>query len=210
MSRQQKRNTVLDDDTTMSSKQSLLRTALETHQKELITGIRVFLWKFGAVTQRNELEDKAEEILQETAIEALRCADNYDPARAVKPWLLGVALNRIRQMKRDCYRQSRVIVSIQEATQGIAANQHSPGLKRTEEELLDLLYHDDPNRKQTLAEILSVVDRADREILTLHYVECLTGEELASALGTNVGAAYVRLSRAKNRLRQQFRKGEAI
>jgi RNA polymerase sigma factor (sigma-70 family) len=207
LSRQRERTTTLGQ--TASGNQNILRTALETHQIELLTGIRVYLWKLGAVTQQSEIEDKAEEILQETAIEALRCADNYDPSRAVKPWLLGVALNRIRQMKRNSYRQSRVIVSIQEAAQAKAANQHSPASKMTEEELLDLLYYDDPNRKQTLAEILSVIDRDDREILTLHFVECLTGEELASALGTTVGAAYVRLSRAKNRLRQRYRKGES-
>jgi len=208
LSGQQERKTVFGNDAATSGNHGILRVAFEVHHKELMTGIRLYLWKLGAVTQRGELEEKAEEILQETAVEALRVANNYDPARATKSWLLGIALNRIRQMKRDHRRQSSVIVSIHEAAQARAANQRSPDATITEEELLALLYHDDPSRKHTLEEILSVVDRADREVLSLHFVECLTGEELASALGTSVGTAYVRLSRAKARLRQQFRKGE--
>lgn len=208
MSGQQERKTGFGDDAVTSGNQNILRTALEAHHKDLMTGIRVYLWKLGAVRQRSELEEKAEEILQQTALEALRAANNYDPACASKSWLLGIALNRIRQMKRDHRRHSRVIVSIHEAVQAKVASQRSSDATITEEELLALLYHDDPGRRQTLEEILSVVDQADRKVLSLHFVECLTGEELASALGTSVGAAYLRLSRAKIRLRQQFRKGE--
>lgn len=210
MSRQNEREAIFDHDAPASVNENTLRTALEVHQKDLMTGIRVYLWKFGAVTQRSELEDKAKEILQETAVEALGNADHYDPTRPVKLWLLGIAINRIRQMQRARYRQSRVVVSIHETTQAQAIYQHSPVSTVTEDDLFDLIHHDNASDKLSLTEMLSVVDQADREILSLRFIEDLTGEELAAALGTSVGAAYVRLSRAKNRLRQQFRKGETI
>jgi DNA-directed RNA polymerase specialized sigma24 family protein len=56
-------------------------------------------------------------------------------------------------------------------------------------------------------ELLSLVDESERKILTLVYIEGQEGADLAATLGIREGAAYMRVARAKEHLRQKYLAG---
>ncbi|WP_375165529.1 RNA polymerase sigma factor [Cellulomonas sp.] len=59
-------------------------------------------------------------------------------------------------------------------------------------------------RDETVRTVLAGLSPRDREVLLLHAWEGLTGEALATVLGTGRGGADAALSRARSRLRAAF------
>jgi len=56
-------------------------------------------------------------------------------------------------------------------------------------------------RARILDDVLRELPPRDRQLVRLTFVEGLSGEEVARALGTTVGAVYTRKNRIRKRLR---------
>ena len=81
---------------------ALVLQALEDEDtyNKLYRGVTLWVFRLKSAQTREEAHTQAEEVLQEAVTQALAKLDTYDPARPAVNWLLGFALNVIRQMQR--------------------------------------------------------------------------------------------------------------
>ncbi len=185
----------------------LLEEALVRGQRELLGGIAVQVRRFGLATKRETIAERASEVFQETVVAALDGADGYDPSRSAMLWLLGVAMIVIKRKIRERGRDSRIsLVADSKQVRQTAGDEKAK--RMSEAELFDMLSRppkgQSPKQSTTAEELLSLVEGDDREILRLHYLEGLDGEQLAAKYGVSKEAAYQRLSRARIRLRRAY------
>ena len=146
----------------------------------------------------------AKEILHETVETALKKADKFDPNRSPRFWLLGIATKKIQRWQRQQTQQNERITPVAELPQARRIRQQNLEAI-SEEEILGILYESSNSCDAEMLEyLLSLVNDSYREILKLAFVDGLDGESLAAALGTTVGAAYTKKSRAIAQLRQAY------
>jgi RNA polymerase sigma-70 factor, ECF subfamily len=126
--------------------------------------------------------EAAEDLTQETFVQAWRSLDTFDERAPLRPWLLQIARREFLQALRQ-RRPEDSIEALPELPEPRAA-------AFTEEvELRDLL------RKLPMEE---------REIVVLHYLEGYRCEEIAEMTGTPVGTVKYRLHEARARLRREL------
>jgi RNA polymerase sigma factor (sigma-70 family) len=169
----------------VQEKDVLLRQALEDEdsRQKLYRGVAIYAHRLLGPCEPEAAHARAEEIVQEAVVQALAKIDTYDSARPAVNWLLGFAINVIRQAQRD-----------QGHAAAIADNTPLDRL----EDLVDRFHG------QEAQELLSLVSAPDQEVLRLAIIEELSGRELAAELGISEGAARVRLYRAKQQLRRAY------
>lgn len=133
----------------------------------------------------------ADELAAETFAVAYRSWDRLDPDRPVRPWLYGIAANLVRHHWRKERRMLRAY-----ARTGV-----DPVVAHDDAAVERVDAH---ARQRELAEALAGLRPADREILLLHAWAELTDSEIADAVGLPIGTVKSRLSRTRERLRNQF------
>lgn len=155
----------------------------EASYRALYRGVAVWASRLMGACAPDQAHARAEEIVQEAVAQALAKIDTYDPKRPAITWLLGFAINVIRRMRRrHGYEATR--------TDSVPFEQQM--------DLIDRLHSDEAQ------ELLELVNESDQQVLRLAVIEGVSGRELAAALGTNEGAARVRLHRAKQQLRRAY------
>lgn len=190
-----------------------LDTAVATIHDQLLTGIRVLVVRKGLAETGPEITEVAEEILQSVVETALQKAVAYDPTRQAYSWLMGFAVKKIQEyLRKQTYEGAHSVIIEDEGSPGSGHpgnGAEEEGVRLAEDRIDAILYHSGRREDMTdpgpgLDKLLSLVDESDRKILTLAYVDELEGEELATAYGIRAGAAYMRLARAKEHLRQRY------
>ncbi len=153
--------------------------------------IAVQIDKLAGSFRVTELWEQANEVLQETAVQALRSTQRFEVGRAVLPWLMGIAVNVIRNRFRRLRRDARVR-PVSTLTDGeAAAVLDRPGPEPAFE----------AGDRAALQAALSRLSAQAREAIEHRYFKGLDGEDLARALGINRVAARVRVCRALRDLR---------
>jgi RNA polymerase sigma factor (sigma-70 family) len=184
-------------------KRAVLLDALEHHSDEFLGTILVYLRRFGCCGPPTRLRDAAFEVLSETAVTTLqpRLVNRFDPEIGVAAaWIKTIAFNKTMSfLKRERRWKKR------EQKNDRTSGGEMDAFSVTDDEWLTRLSFrlscpHDP--RADVDEILSSLDSSDRDILSLHYLDGYSGKELADQLGIKSGAAYVRLSRARQRARQ--------
>jgi RNA polymerase sigma factor (sigma-70 family) len=124
---------------------------------------------------------EADDALQEAWMRAASGLAAFRGDSAFRTWLTGIALNCFRERRR----RSARAVEVDDA--------------RTEAET--------PSTAASLdvGEVLGGLSAPHREVLVLHDVEGYTHEEIAGALGIEVGTSKSRLSRARQLFRERWR-----
>ena len=153
----------------------------DTYNK-LYRSVTLWVLKLAAAPTHEEAHAQAEDILHEAIAQAFAKLHAYDPARSAVNWLLGFALNIIRQRKRYQHREP------------VRTDVATPDQAR----LITQLHG------QAAQELLDLVSEPEQQILRLGIVEGLSGRELATELGITEGAARVRLYRAKQQLQRAY------
>ena len=138
----------------------------------------------------------ADELAAETFAVAFRNWDRHDPARPVRPWLYGIAANLVRHHWRKERRMLRAY-----ARTGVDP------VFAEEDEAVERA--DADARHRELAAALAGLRRDEREILLLHAWAELTDAEIADALDLPVGTVKSRLSRTREKLRNQLARRRA-
>ena len=184
----------------------VLRTAIEREWPHLLTGVRIFVSRFGLVTGGATLEDTAREILHDTIATGLAKSAKYNNQQEPLPWLLGIAINHIRHRRRAVRINSGVVAI---ADVRLPSRTHDAGSTRlSSDEMFDLLMKSANanfrSNQLNANELLSLVKDEDRKILHLAFIEGLRGKALAAHLGISEGAALTRTSRAIARLREAY------
>ena len=187
-----KPSTSKGDDQEISSK-VVIRQAIESHYLNLRISIQVMVAKSGLVDGEMKIGDTSDEVLHDTIETALRSADKFDITRSAYSWLMGIAVNKLREMRREVqYETKRVQVFNDNETE-----EDGSGVLRiaddvvdsTAEEQIDTVLYRSTNRSaledqaQPLGELLALVKEGDCRILTLAIIDGLSGADLASVLG---------------------------
>lgn len=143
----------------------------------------------------------AEEITQDTFIRAHRGLANFRGDSSLATWLYRIALNLsrnrywyfFRRRRHDSVSLERQFNDDSNATLGdfIAADSQNPVQETVTGEFTELI-----------ASCMEKLDSRHREILTMRNILNLPYEEIARALGINVGTVKSRIARARENLRQ--------
>jgi RNA polymerase sigma-70 factor (ECF subfamily) len=143
-------------------------------------------------------QDEAEDLVQDTYLQAYRAWDSYTPGTNCRSWLFTIARNRFLRNEERRGRRPEVPESqLDAAADALAAGTYGP---------VDTT---DPERgfwdSFIDAEVLAAVDRLPtpfREAVVLSDVEGLSYPELAEVLGLPVGTVKSRLFRGRRLLQK--------
>lgn len=138
-------------------------------------------------------EAEAEELTQEVFLVAFRRRKDYDPARSVRPWLYGIALNICRNYRRAGARREHTQDHPVEGT----PMWNEPGATANPEE--EAFKQENIARVQGL---LAQLSEADRSLLLLRHCQGMTYAELKETYGVAETVLKMRASRALARLRK--------
>ena len=197
------------------SKRRKLAEAMEESYENLLTSVRVLIWKMGMAGSREEADDLSHEILNETVLTAIEIEERYDPTKSIHAWLMSIAANKIRGLRTKESRRSKYMGGVTESykhTRERSTSDRNKALEHiTEDEMIDYLVtystsNNPLNNKIHISfdELVSLVGLDDRHVLKLAFVYNLKGKDLAATLKISEGAANVRLSRAIKRLQQAY------
>jgi RNA polymerase sigma factor (sigma-70 family) len=134
----------------------------------------------------------ADDIVQQTFEEALRCRATYDPARATpRAWLFGIAVN----LKGHYFRHRRAT----DKAYRLAATRLDPPGDDWVRELIDRL--DARARRDAIDTALDALSKSQLDVLTLYAWTELTQREIAAALEIPEGTVKSRLNSARKHVR---------
>jgi RNA polymerase sigma-70 factor (ECF subfamily) len=132
----------------------------------------------------------AEDVMSLTFLEAWRLHDRVDAeGGSLRPWLLGIATNLVRNQRRAARRHREVLAQLPPPAE------EAPDFAEESAGRLDAAA-----QISAVPGALAQLGRRDREVLALCVWAGLDYQEAAEALGTPVGTVRSRLSRARARL----------
>jgi RNA polymerase sigma-70 factor, ECF subfamily len=127
---------------------------------------------------------QAEDLLQDTFVEALREPERLEAAVSPRAYLFGIA----RNLSRHCYRRARLLRLLM--------------LKRVRETDQPAALEPPDERLESMREALAALPELQREVLELRLQQDLSYEEIAAVLRIPVGTVRSRLHNAVARLRE--------
>ena len=127
---------------------------------------------------------QAEDLTQETFIRAFDRLADYRGESAFGGWLHRVATSVILTALQKRKRLQNVETLREDMTELPSASQA-----------------EDPDLRRTLERAVSALDDNQRLVFVMHEIEGYSHQEIAAAMGTPVGTAKARLSRARQKLR---------
>jgi RNA polymerase sigma-70 factor (ECF subfamily) len=128
---------------------------------------------------------EAEDILQETWLRAARGLEGFRWKSALRSWLTGIALNRVREMAR---KRKRSLVEVD-------TKWDIPGATS------------DPAQQIDLERALELLPPGFRTVLVLHDVEGFTHQEIGTRLGITDGTSKSQLHGARKAMRRLLNAG---
>ncbi len=136
-----------------------------------------------AYALRRATEEDAADVVAETFLVAWRDLDRVPEGPEATPWLFGIARRVLANQRRGAERRSRLAqrIGYELRTKPVTPSSLSDDLV-------------------VIAEALAELSFEDQEVLGLSAWEGLGPAQLSIVLGCSVGAAKVRLSRARKRL----------
>ena len=125
-------------------------------------------------------EQEAEDVLQETWLRATRGLKSFRWQSALRSWLTGIALNRVREMAR---KKKRSLTEVEGEWEIPVASM-------------------DPGERVDLERALELLPPGFRTVLVLHDVEGFTHREIGSQLGITDGTSKSQLHGARKAMRR--------
>lgn len=130
----------------------------------------------------------AEDVVQEVFLAALKNATRFRRGASLATWLTTITLNKCRSHRRSIRSRLRLLAGF--------------GRQRLEPAPAADVPAAEADNFARVRAALNRLSPREREVIVLHYLEHNSPEEIAMLLGIRRGAAEVRLSRARARLRQ--------
>jgi RNA polymerase sigma-70 factor (ECF subfamily) len=131
--------------------------------------------------------DEAEDVAQDTFIRAFHALGTFDETRPLRPWLLAIATNLVRNRRRSC---GALLAAMRRAIQAEPPPVTTLG-ERTGQEW----------EAQTLWQAVRRLRAAEQEVVYMRYFLEMSEADMASALQVAPGTVKSRLHRALARLR---------
>lgn len=154
---------------------------IQTYYQEY--GKKVYLYLFSLCRE----EDTAEDLMQETFCQAIRCLQKYDGSCSVYTWLCGIAKHLwLRELDR---RKRRPLA---EPDETLADNQPPPD-KAAEEK----------DAKMSLMRQIHALPEQEKELILLRATGALSFREIGELFGKTENWARVTYYRAKQKLSKE-------
>ena len=160
------------------SAEERLTALVEAHQETLLKICYVYLRDWEA----------ARDAVQETFLKAYRAMHGFRGACSEKTWLIRIAVNECRSMRRSAWHR-RVDRRVTPEELPVAADAR------------------DEAAADVMAAVLSL-PRRYREAVTLYYWQDMTVQEIAGVLGLSRSQVYRRLDRARKHLKMDIEGGK--
>jgi RNA polymerase sigma factor (sigma-70 family) len=174
-----------------------IRAAIQERHEPLLRTFAILVAKSDQRLRWPEVMEQASELLHEAVREALKHANEFDPARSVSAWIRGIGARLLLNRRRVEARARRCVAATalgEEAWDNALMLLCTASTDTAVAGRLDL--------EQALSRLSSI----ERRAIELRYYQGLDGEELAIALGVSTpGAARGRVCRALQTLRNHFR-----
>ncbi len=154
---------------------------------------------YGAALRLTRNADRAQDLVQDTYLKAIRARDRFVPGSNLKAWLYTILHNTWRNRQRDRAR-SRIDFDsdvVEEAAEG--AGLGPMGLADSPETLLLRATLD-----ADLQAALDALPDAFREVVWLRDVDELSYQEIATVVDAPIGTVMSRLSRGRKQLYQRL------
>jgi len=157
---------------------------------------------YGLLFRLTENSEEARDLTQETFLRAFQSIDRFRGEADLRTWIYRIAINQARNRWRWWRRRRRDTTISLDASQGDSTQTVMSTLAESgDDPEQQTLAHE---REVVLRAALQRVGRAYRETLILRDIEGFTYEEIATALGINVGTVKSRLARGRQELRQKL------
>ena len=158
---------------------------------------------YGAALRLTRNADRAQDLVQDTYLKAIRAQRSFAGGTNLKAWLYTILQNTWRNRQRDGARSriefdSEVVERSAEAAAGPRERQETPE---------SLLMRDTLN-----ADLQAAIDglgEAFREVIWLRDVDELTYQEIADVLDIPIGTVMSRLSRGRKQLYESLTRQKA-
>ncbi len=138
--------------------------------------------------------DDAEDVAQETFIRAYRAIHKFDATREMRPWLLRIATNLVRNKWRSV---ARFMAALQRLVFAEPALAQSPSTENATEASL---------RAQQLWQAVRRLPHNDQEIIYLRHFLEVSEAEASEVLGVALGTVKSRTHRALTKLKSVIEK----
>jgi RNA polymerase sigma-70 factor (ECF subfamily) len=158
---------------------------------------------YAVLFRLTEDAEEARDLTQETFLRALKAIRNFRAEADLKTWLYRIAVNESRNRFRWWKRRNRKATISLDAdssfsekplSETISGNSENPETETLRRE-----------RQDAISRALGKLSAAFREAIILRDIEGLSYEEVAVALGTNVGTVKSRISRGREELRKMLK-----
>jgi RNA polymerase sigma-70 factor (ECF subfamily) len=157
---------------------------------------------YGLLFRLTENSEEARDLTQETFLRAFQSIDRFRGEADLRTWIYRIAINQARNRWRWWRRRRRDTTISLDGFQGDSTQTVMSTLAESgDDPEQQTLAHE---REVVLRAALQRVGRAYRETLILRDIEGFTYEEIATALGINVGTVKSRLARGRQELRQKL------
>ena len=131
---------------------------------------------------------EAEELNQEVFLTLAETAHRYTEQGKIRSWITGIAVRKARSWGRNRWLRTRLMREQLHPHPAFSATFNADQDRRM-------------NAKQEVQIALESLSPKLREVLILHAVEGMTGDDIALALGIRTSAVWVRLHRARQQMR---------
>ena len=149
-----------------------------------------YAFVYGIIIRIVKNSHDAEEVVQDTFLNAYRGLTQLEEATKFRSWLGEIAQNCGRNWLR---KQRDDTVSIDEVSENLLQAQDSPDERLTQLE-----------QRELIRRIIETLPQKDREIAHAYYLEGASYDELTSTHGLSYNAIAFRLSRAKRQLTKRL------
>jgi RNA polymerase sigma-70 factor (ECF subfamily) len=171
---------------------------LEAHADSLCRSIASQLAYLAARRPPQDLWEQAQDVLQDAAVEAIGSAVRFRHGSRVRPWLMRIALNIIRNRFRRNRRDAQVRPFSALPDGGAAAPERRDATAHADAAL----------DYATIRAAMPRLGARGCEALERRFIDGLDGDDLARALGVSRSAARVRVYRALRELQSVFSRGD--
>lgn len=176
--------------------------ALETDESRIKRFIRISLSNLKILHSNEELEERTEEVFQQTAARALEKSICFDESRSAFSWLNGFAANAVKQTQSGVLKERKKFEDGFEDLEKVENLRRKIATTALPEETFWEKSERDEDEKFRFERLISKLNEDYQKILRLHYFEELNIAEIAAYLGKTEGAAQRQLNRAEMKLRE--------
>ena len=133
-------------------------------------------------------EAELDDLVQEVFLTLFESAPRYLESGKLRSWLCGIAVRKARSGRRKNWLRDNLLRRFGGGGAGIAVMHEST-------------VESQAGARVEVTRALAVLPEPQREVLLLHVVENLSGEEIAEALGISPKTVWTRLHRARQAMR---------